>query len=293
MARSSASASFVVALALTLLGSTKEARAYCRTSSCAKGTGSMCAPAQPTDCGKPLFWSSPCIGYSLASAASKQVPLATAETIFRTAFDGWMKVACPAGGGPRIDVTDMGAVACAKHEYNQTSGNANIIAFRDDTWPYGSASTLALTTVSYNVDTGEIYDADMEINTADNMITLGDTMVGYDLASIAQHETGHFLGLSHSADPSATMFFNYKPGSTTLRTLEADDTAGICTIYPPGALPGDCTPEIRHGFSSECGAAATTGGCCTIAPGATRTGDEGLLLAVAGLGVAFARRKRR
>src|SRR5689334_23648589 len=54
------------------------------------------------------------------------------------------------------------ALPISKHEYNQNRGNTNLIVFRDDGWPYeGSSNTLALTTVTYNLDTGEIYDADM------------------------------------------------------------------------------------------------------------------------------------
>ena len=56
-------------------------------------------------------------------------------------------------------------VACRRHEYNAGQGNANIILFHDEVWPYqGTSNTLALTTLTFNTDTGEIYDADMEIN---------------------------------------------------------------------------------------------------------------------------------
>ncbi len=284
-------------LLLALLTTSERASAFCRTSSCSQGTGAVCDPPQSTDCGKPVFWPKPCVQYSLQEDASKQVPLDTVRSIFKTAFDTWMNAPCSAGGNPRILVTETEPVACDAHEYNQTQGNANIMVFRDDQWPYGgSKSTLALTTVTYNIDTGEIYDADMELNSANTTFTTTDTNVVFDLLSVVTHETGHFLGLSHSAMLSATMFPDYMEGDTSLRVLDADDIAAICTVYPPGEpVLATCDSTPRHGFSSLCAAdqASEEGGCCSVAPGAPRGGAlGGALSAVAALLLA-ARRSRR
>src|SRR5262249_7789043 len=119
-----------------------------------------------------------------------------------------------------------------------------------------------------------IYDADMELNSADNDFTTDDTNVDFDLLSILTHESGHFLGLAHSADIHAVMFPDYMEHTTNLRTLTADDIAGICAIYPPGDIPSDCDDAPRHGFSPLCGVDQPpggtdggTGGCCTVTPG--------------------------
>jgi hypothetical protein len=62
-----------------------------------------------------------------------------------------------------------------------------------------------------------------------------------DARSIAAHELGHGLGLSHTtsnycpAPPStsmATMCSGYYPGSTYKRSLESDDRNGVSNIYP-------------------------------------------------------------
>src|SRR5262249_33663180 len=146
---------------------------------------SVCKPVQTGDCGIPLFWPSPCIGFSMQRDASMRVDLATATEILHKAFATWMLADCGGGAHPRLPVEDLGPVACRKHEYNQNQGNANIILFRDDGWPYASGNaTLALTTVTYNLDTGEIYDADMELNSAQTPFTTGDTDVQFDLQSI-------------------------------------------------------------------------------------------------------------
>ena len=277
-----------------------DARAWCRTSVCdASRTGARCVPERPSDCGIPLAWRAECIGYSLQEDASFRVTLETARTIVRSAFDTWMQADC-GEGTPRIRVDEMTPVSCALHEYNQEVGNANAIIFRDDGWPYAAAgSTLALTTVTYNLDTGEIYDADMEINSKDVDFTTTDGNVNFDLLSILTHEAGHFLGLSHTTTPMATMFPDYEPKSAFLRSLEEDDIAAICATYPPGApIDPACVPTLRHGFSTECGSdqppPEEDEGCCAVAPGAPR---RGALAAAAALGSALllavrARRRR-
>jgi MYXO-CTERM domain-containing protein len=256
-------------IALALLSFAGSADAYCRTSTC----GSSECEIDP-DCGfcliggKPLYWPRGCVSYSVHEGGSKrrQIDAETTRRIVEAAFARWIGVACGTGT-PGIMVYDFGLVSCDKQEYNQDEPNANLWVHRDDEWPYISGGqTLALTTLTFNVETGEIYDADVEINSFENPLTISDTDVGTDLESIIVHEAGHFLGLSHSCDGQATMFANYVFGETKLRSLEADDIAGICAIYPPGKDTRGCNPTPRHGFSREC-ASGVEKGCCTTAPG--------------------------
>lgn len=238
-----------------------------------------------------------CVSYTLQEGASKSVDLATAEAIFATAFDTWTVAACSGGGNPRIEIQYKGTVSCSTQEYNQLDeeGNSNIIMFRDDEWLHeGANSTLALTTVTYNTKDGEIYDVDMEINSASNMITTSDEVVQFDLLSIATHEVGHFLGLAHSEDGDATMNAQYMPGSTSLRDLSDDDRAGICAVYPPGSpIPAMCDATPRHGFSELCADDPREGGgCCSVAPGSPGgSGREAMLVAFAAAFVFSTRRR--
>ncbi|WP_232379708.1 matrixin family metalloprotease [Polyangium fumosum] len=293
-----------IAAGLSLVAATlllaPTASAYCRTTSCKGiGTGARCTPVRPTDCGVELFWKSPCVGFSMQKDASVQIDLDDATQIFVDSFKKWTDADCGDGKHPRIKVVNLGPVECKAHEYNKKAGNANVILFHDDVWPHaGAGSTLALTTVTYNVDTGEIYDADMELNGANVEFTTGIDNVLYDLPSIATHETGHFLGLSHSADGTATMFADYMPGSTELGSLENDDIEGICAAYPPGdPIPASCDPTPRRGFESQCNPPEITpedGSCCTTAPGAPRSAGGSALAALAlALGLAAKRRAER
>src|SRR5262249_55053321 len=159
--------------------------------------------------------------------ASAQISLSAVEAIFQKAFATWTSAACMGGGTPRVEVTEFDPVACTQQEYNQKACNSNAIIFRDSAWPYeGSSNMLALTTATYNPDNGQIYDADMELNSHDATFTTGDSKVQVDLLSVVTHETGHFLGLAHSADPTATMFPAYMPGTISLHDLSPDDIAG-------------------------------------------------------------------
>ena len=279
------------------------AHAYCRTASCLEGmphTEQVCDPPQTTDCGIPLFWASRCIGYSIQEDASAQVTFAQTEQVVKSAFASWASAVCADGGTPQMLVTEAAPAVCHQHEYNQTRGNANIIMYHDDTWPYEGQSnaTLALTTVTYDIDTGEIYDADMELNSADNHFTLGDTGVDFDLLSIVTHETGHFQGMAHSANPEATMWPSYTPGTISLRDLSADDKAGICAIYPSTPANSDCNATPRHGFSPLCAAeqpTPSTSKCSTTVPGNTSSfaPAAGVLAALGALLFAARRRESR
>jgi hypothetical protein len=290
--------------------SASRASAYCRTTTC------ITCPAPATGCvtqGTDLYWTSSCLSYDVQQDGSRWATVDQISSIADLAFQSWVTAPCPDGTGtPSITLKNLGPVACDNQEYNDQThtygGNANIIIFRDDVWTESSnsdpASTLALTTVTFQVTTGEIFDADIEINGLTEISTATPVpSAAHDLQSILTHETGHFLGMAHStvacsADGSdcPTMNAIYQAGSDAYRTLEADDVAGICAIFPPDrqATSNSCTP--RHGFSGQCGTTTPPpGGGCSVAAevaagGAGRTPLAGLCLA--GLFALRARRPR-
>ncbi len=307
-ARALAAAAFAGALASAAAA---DAHAFCRTTTKAIDPTFVPTPDEPcwTE-GLPLYWANACIGYSIQQDASKQISFNDVQAAMDTAFARWTNAACPSGGAapkPSIEVRYLGPVACHTVQYNQQSGNANIVMFDDSSWPHPNAiDTLGLTTVTYNPNTGELYDADMEVNTAEQQLTVTqDTTIpsdGFDFASIVTHEAGHFLGLAHSQDPKATMFAHYTQGTTSLRNLSMDDVQGICAAYPPdgtrntadGGLPaGACDPTPRHGYSGDCGSGSGGGGGGCAAGGGGAAGDALAAALLAGLGLVLARRKSR
>ena len=286
--RAQAAAAVVAVAGLCL--NTSSAWGFCRTTTCDSSTQD-CSPDENlcVTQGKALNWASNCLGYSIQKDVTPNLSYELTAQVVRRAFDSWQNADC-GGQTPALSFFDLGAVACGATEYNQDGGNANIIAFRPVVWPYSNSSnTLALTTVTFNTESGEIYDADIEVNSAQVDISVSETDVTYDLQSILTHEIGHFFGLSHSNQEDATMYARYRRGSLDLRTLSDDDIAAVCTVYPPGR-EGVCDPTPRHGFQTICGEASGSNGCAA-APG---TGDDWrIVLLVAGSVMIAARRRRR
>ena len=107
--------------------------------------------------------------------------------------------------------------------------------------------TLAATNFVIDTTTGEIVESDIFFNSAFGWSTADAGSSGrFDVASIAQHEIGHLLGLSHSAlgetelraggrrvlGSEAVMFpIAFSAGDISDRVLKADDIAGISDIY--------------------------------------------------------------
>ncbi len=281
---------FAVAVALVgaVVAPAREALAYCRTTTVALPAPSY-DPSIAQQCwmqGTPLAWpGGMTIDYSLAEAASDQVDLADATRVADLAFETWNATPCPKGPlsvqaqdiGPSDAATvadDCGLITCDPTVHD----THHIIVFRDTGWTHNDVNnTLALTTVTYGVTSGTIYDADIEINstttsTPPHYLTTEEPAIDlapntYDLQAILTHEAGHFLGLAHATASTSVMYAYYVPGSIA---LTADDAAGICAIYPPVSHTG-CTCE-----SAPAG---------PMAPGLAATAAFGL--------VAWARKRRR
>jgi len=301
------------ALIAAVLSAPSVARAYCRTTTGGLQPGCSIQGTECCSLGKPLFWKNACIGYSIQKDASRQVTFAQATEKIGRAFGTWTGSTCSTGPGAPgrvgIQVTDNGPVECGEVQYDTNGPNQHVIVFRDTVWDHSdSSNTLALTTMTFEPQTGEIYDADMEVNTAQQQVTVDDPIPqnGYDFLSIVTHETGHFLGLAHTPDTAATMFAHYRPGSTTLRNLTADDVDGLCDAYPADgtrtsaddakSAADACDPTPRHGFTSACSApgsgGTTTKSSCSAAP-IERTRDVPIATAAIALAAALGLRRRR
>src|SRR5262249_30268959 len=145
---------------------------------------------------------------------------------------------------------------------DQSCGNAH------DCWDHGT-TVVALTTSSYVVSSGEVLDADVEINAASATPTLVDSppcnagnistsCVANDVQNAVTPDLGHFHGLDHSPDPSSTMFASEPLGETSKRVLDSGSKQFVCDVYPSGQASRDCS-------SSGGGGGGNTGssGCST------------------------------
>jgi hypothetical protein len=282
-----------LAVVCAFTGVADDARAFCRKTTCGD------CPLDPdTNCptgGQPLEWSRQCVSYALSRAGSKKVSIAEATAAAAEAFRAWQSVTCPGTGEPpSILATEaFGLTGCNFHEYTKNSVNVNVILFHDDEWPHPqSEDAVGLTSTTYDERTGEIFDADIEINST---LDLSTSVVvppdKYDLLSVLTHEVGHFLGLAHSNDPFATMQPIYELGSDDFRTLGDDDIAGICAIYPPNRPLKPCDFSPRGGFANECALGVTAGGCSTS--GRPAAGASAIALCFSALLASSLGRRRR
>jgi hypothetical protein len=263
------------------------AQAFCRTTTCdPQLEPDGCDPVQncPTR-GQSLFWPDACVTYAVQRDGSRlrEVSAFDLDQAMRKAFAAWLGTECEGGGKPSIGVIPLGGATCDQVEFNPPelgragALNANIVMFRDHAWPYADElSVIARTSLTFDPNTGAIFDADIEINSFQNEFSTADTDVSNDLQAVLTHEVGHFLGLDHSSAEAATMAANYDLSNLGVRTLSNDDRSGICSIYSPieGAEPGcpnDTSPH--HGFSRDCGSdVRADASCLALAPGMPRDG---------------------
>jgi hypothetical protein len=282
-----------------------------------------------------LYWAARTVHYSVNYGKTIQTPTpiasptctqAAEETAIRTAFSQWT--------GAVQSCTDLNLVFDGQSTkpvgYDQSGANENTVAFRSG-WcsvvkdpatnavcPYdpnatlasscanklncfedraeSGQNTLALTTTTYNQNTGELLDADMELNGWDGTggalvntsapaagwyFTCGattpqckayaaDNCIWIDLQNTVTHEAGHFIGLAHETHVAATMNPYSGPGDIAKRTLAQDDVSGLCAIYPAGKATVTCVDAPHH----------SGGGCASGGAGA---GASALLLAAAAL----------
>jgi hypothetical protein len=204
--------------------------------------------------GSPLGWAGgERVPYAISAAASNQITLDDATRVAHQAFDTWNNASC-GGKPPNVQAYDDGPVGpdaaaddCGLVQCDPTVHDPqHVIVFDDAAWPHNDPNnTLALTTVTYGIDSGEIFDADIEVNTAQHTITAQEPPPPgtFALHAILTHEAGHFFGLAHATSTSPIMYAQYKSDAVQ---LTQDDIDGVCSIYPPPNKAG-CACDAAGG----------------------------------------------
>jgi hypothetical protein len=125
----------------------------------------------------------------------------------------------------------------------------NTIFWISEGWGFGDETAGATVWIT---PTGDSMEVDLALNAeyfewvAGGGSPLEDTVI--DPVSVLTHELGHWLGLAHSPDEYATMY-SYQIPNAIQATLDGDDKAGICSLYPSGTVEcvedSDC-PDGYH-----------------------------------------------
>jgi len=250
-----------------------------------------------TTAGVPVWWRNPCINMDFLLGAPPPAMIGDAYLqAARTAAAAWSHPDLACSG-----------LAISIHKTAETSAGIgfdgrNTIVMRQDTWcsdppstdpnepPCYSANALAVTTVFRSTSTGEIVDADMEVNAVnvfwadlvkDPALATGSTA---DFQNMLTHELGHVIGLAHpcytptdgtprltdnlgqpelncsapdlpATVAATTMFPSVSIVDTSRRRLSPDDAQAACEVYPSSV--------------SSCPSGESTG--CSLAPPSSRS----------------------
>ncbi len=213
--------------------------------------------------GTPLYWEASSIEMRLAASTVPGVAPADGVLAFQASLRAWSL----AGGCTRIMLIDGGEVTGLSTNLERTSPDMeNRIVFRDSEWPADlGPETLALTSAVYRRTTGQIVDADIDVNAVDHVWSTATPAVpGHgDVANTLTHELGHVLGFAHSDVGDATMYASADLEETNKRDLAEDDIVAICDVYPGGSRRG---PRSSCTVGGEGG--ADLDGCLGLALGA-------------------------
>ncbi len=139
-----------------------------------------------------------------------------------------------------------------------------------DCWQHQEAA-IAITTTSYNPDTGRILDSDIEFNKPSFVFTTVDAppcippainqgCVATDIQNTATHELGHLLGLSHIGQAASTMAPTAQLGELKKRALDSGTARFVCEAYPAGLPSKTCLLKtVSPELGKPVGCSATPG----------------------------------
>lgn len=238
----------------------------------------------------PIIWPTPTMTFEIQQDGSDDISDGSDIAAIRAALDTWNRVSCSA-----FRFIDGGLTASR----TIAADGVSRIAILEGNWPGGADGAAATTIRERN---GALWtEADIRVNGVDfQWSTTGDVQRP-DLQSVIVHELGHALGLMHSANPEATMYYRVRLGTTHARTLHPDDVAGVCYLYPAAAQPcaadsdcpifwaayggsnartrceaGSCVVGSARLYGSECFEGGDcSGGLCLADPGNPPASEPG------------------
>lgn len=229
-----------------------------------------------------LFWKKRTITWYMDKEGSKAVPQNEALGAIRRAFFSWASPSCTNiyfdyGGLSHSGTSNLVLPSGAQPDLKNT------VTWHTQWPPKGTtdssvtSETISQTTLIYLADTGEIVDADIDLNGQSKFWTTTDdrTKVVYDIQTVLTMEVGHLLGLARSDNSDAAMYGEIREGDIR-RELHKDDIGGLCWTYPfKGPTPA--------GGGQSLPPSEITGAGCAVAIGSASLELQWWLVLLVGL----------
>ena len=157
-----------------------------------------------------LYWPVRSLVYNIDINGSEDVPIGELVAAVKTAFRQWDSLACT-----DLNINFEGLISVTSTNLTQPEDTPpdriNAVYWHDNAWPPPggegkvSRSIVALTTLVFDSRTGQIIDADVDVNGADYIWTVAKSTTlsreFTDVANVLTHEAGHYVGLAHSDEP--------------------------------------------------------------------------------------------
>ncbi len=221
---------------------------------------------------EPVRWWRRSLTFTLGKIEPGEFALSEMQGLVEAAMGAWTQASCAgsnfaAGSVPPITYAGESDATKSTIPVSTSADPDNVFVFirSASEWQRlgNQGSWIAITKFYHDEFTGEIVDADMEINDGGYKFSIDGTpdQGEVDFLSMLTHEAGHFYGMDHSADATATMYATYSQGAaaTESRTLAPDDIDGVCSLYtnvperkPPvtdSGKGGGCTTGALGGLS--------------------------------------------
>ena len=206
-------------------------------------------------------WGVQQVEYYINPANGDGIPDANAIAAIRAAATAW---------------TDQSTASILLYYMGTTTGSTATVNGKNEVFFRNASKDSAVaTTYWWSDSSNRMVEADVVIWDASFTLVTDSSGCsgGIFLQDVMTHEFGHALGIGHSSVASATMYPTISYCSTAMRSLDADDIAGVETLYPAGGAAVNTAPVVS--ISTPTSGAAFTDGSSISFSATARDNEDG------------------